>query len=61
MSSLMSCKDYAERKQLPYKVVLRLAKIENFPAVRIGPKRIYVLAEKADSWFEEQSKKPLDD
>lgn len=60
MGQLMSCREYAEYKGLPYKVILRLAKVKGFPALRVGEKRIYVLPEKADEWFEQQAAEPFD-
>lgn len=60
MGQLMSCREYAEYKGLPYKAILRLAKIKGFPALKVGEKRIYVLPGKADQWFEQQANKPLE-
>jgi len=56
----MSCREYAEYKGLPYKTILRLAKVKGFPALRVGERRIYVLPEKADLWFEQQANQAFD-
>lgn len=60
MGKLMSCREYAEYKGLPYKTILRLAKVKGFPALRVGERRIYVLPEKADLWFEQQANQAFD-
>lgn len=59
MANIMAAKAYAKHTGLPYKRVLELAKIDGFPALRIGGKKIYILPDQAAVWFEEQAKKPL--
>jgi len=61
LGKLMSCREYAEYKGLSYKMVLRLAKVKGFPALRVGERRIYILPEKADLWFEQQADEAVDD
>ncbi len=59
MGNLMTCREYAEYKRIPYKTVLRLAKIKDFPSLKVGEKKIYVLPRKADEWFERRAEKPI--
>lgn len=60
MANILSAKKYAKHTGLPYKKVLELAKIDGFPALRIGGKKIYILPDQARVWFEEQARRPLD-
>ena len=59
MANIMPARKYAEHVGLPYKRVLELAKVDGFPALRIGEKRVYILPEQAAEWFKRKAQKPL--
>ncbi len=59
MANLIPAREYAEMQGLAYKQVLRLARIKDFPAIRIGGKKIFILKEQAAEWFRQKAKEPL--
>lgn len=57
---VLTPKEAAEILAVSYKTVLKLAKTEGFPAVKVGEKNIRIPAEALRDWVKRKAAEPLD-
>ena len=58
--SVMNLREVAEFLGISYKTALKLSRRRDFPAVRIGEKRIFVPTSLLEKWIEKRAEEPLD-
>jgi excisionase family DNA binding protein len=56
----LSAKEAAAALGISYKTVLRLAKTRDFPAVKVGEKKIRIPADMLHEWLRRKAVEPLE-
>ena len=57
---VLTPREAAEMLQVSYKTVLRLAKTKDFPALRVGEKKIRIPADMLQEWLRRKAVEPLE-
>ena len=57
---VMNLREVAEFLGISYKTALKLSRRRDFPAVRIGEKRIFVPTSLLEKWIEKRATEPLE-
>lgn len=58
--SVLTAREAAAVLQVSYRTVLRLAKRKDFPAFKVGEKKIRIPADMLQEWLQKEAAKPLE-